>query len=168
MQKIISTICLIMGLFIITACNQSPYFQSVAKDKLDQKSYAVGYGSASQTYQDRVDNTYDIDAFIKGVTQFYNGEITQPIKQIRANTLNKMLDHNIYAYYNGILFASDLKQNFYHLNAQCWTLTDTQSMIQGIYEAMNDLKNNNVKHNDYISKGYDEILHLCVKKMENK
>ncbi|MDP8078455.1 hypothetical protein [Phocoenobacter skyensis] len=166
MKQFIQLFLSFILLFTITACNNSSPFQRLSKNKLDQKSYATGYGSAAQTYKDRVNETYDIDSFIRGVDHLYSNKITQSIQQVRENTLNKMLDHNIYAYYSGILFAASLKQNFNYLNDQCWNLIEPKSITQGIYDAMYDLKNNKVKHNNYISQGYDEILHLCVKKVE--
>lgn len=158
-------ILLVVTVFVVNACSSS-VFQQVSKNNLDQKSFAVGYGTAAQTYEGRVNQSYDIESFIKGVDNFYTGQVKLPIEQIRANTLNRMMDHDVYAYNMGILFASDLKANFYKISADCWNLVDSKSITQGIYEAMIDLQKDQVRHDDYIKNGYDELLHTCVKKVE--
>ncbi|VEI46885.1 Uncharacterised protein [Actinobacillus equuli] len=63
-----------------------------------------------------------------------------PVEQIRAMILNRMMDHNIYAYYSGVLYAADLQGNFNHLDPECWNLVQTPSMSQGIHDAMLDIQ----------------------------
>lgn len=108
---------------------------------------------------------------MNGVNDWYTKKVTLPVEQIRAMTLNRMLDHNIYAYYSGVLYAADLQGNFNHLDPNCWNLVQPASITQGIHDAMLDLQKNKVRNDKYIENGYEQILHLCVKTIaedENK
>lgn len=147
---------------LLSACsNNTP--SRLSKDQIDDKSYAVSYGVTGQTYKDRVTANYDIASFTKGVSDWYYGKVNMPIEQIRATTLNRLMDHNVYAYYSGILFAEGFQSNVNHLDANCWGLLDKASMVQGIDDAMHDLQKGQIRDDEYIRKGADDIIHLCVK-----
>ncbi|ANF67756.1 hypothetical protein A6041_03910 [[Haemophilus] ducreyi] len=150
---------------ILSACSSKGTWTRLNASEVDQKSYAIGYGTTVQTYTDRVNDSYDINAFINGVNDWYNNKIRMPAPQIRVMILNRMLDHNIYAYYSGVLYAADLQGNFNHLDPECWKLVQTPSISQGIHDAMLDLQKNSVRSDEYIENGVEKILHLCVKTM---
>lgn len=155
---------------ILSACSSDTHTR-LSQDQIDDKSYAVSYGVTGQTYKDRVTETYDIASFTKGVSDWYYGKVKMPIEQIRATTLNRLMDHNVYAYYSGILFAEGFQTNVNHLDPNCWGLLDKASMVQGIDDAMHDLQKGKVRDDEYIRKGADDIIHLCVKTIiddENK
>lgn len=166
MKKLVKSISLLVTMMFLAACSSNNSgWKRLSASELDQKSYAIAYGATAQTYEDRVNETYDINSFIKGVDDWYSKRVTLPVEQIRAMTLNRMLDHNVYAYYSGVLYAADLQGNFNHLDPDCWNLVQTPSMTQGIFDAMNDLQKNKVKDDEFIKNGVEQILHLCVKTM---
>lgn len=164
MKNVIKPVVISMVLSMLVACssNQSRWSR-LNNSGIDQKSYAIAYGATTQTYADRVNESYDINSFINGVNDWYIKKVTLPVEQIRAMTINRMLDHNIYAYYSGVLYASDLQNKFNHLDPNCWNLIQPDSMTQGIHDAMLDLQSNKVRDDEYIKNGVDQILHLCVK-----
>lgn len=171
MKNIIKTILISLTLAVLTACSTTSGWTRLSESEIDQKSYAIAYGATAQTYADRVNESYDINAFINGVNDWYSKKIKMPVEQIRAMILNRMMDHNIYAYYSGVLYAADLQGNFNHLDPECWNLVQTPSMSQGIHDAMLDIQKNKVRSDEYIHNGVEQILHLCVKTMvedENK
>lgn len=160
------TVC-VFAAWLAGCSTNNGSFKLLDKSEIDQKSYAVAYESTVQTYQDRVNGSYDIESFIRGVNEWYSNEVPLPIEQIRASLLNRMMDHNIYAYYSGVLFAADLQQNFSRLSRECWSMIQPQSMTQGIYDAMKDLQKNNVRNDKYLSQGAEQLLKLCVKSVED-
>ncbi len=154
---------------MLAACSTSKSsYQPLSQSEIDQKSYAVAYEATAQTYLDRVNESYDIEAFIQGVDKWYKKEIKLPVEQIRASLLNRMLDHDIYAYYSGVLFAADLQTNFNRLSAECWNSIHPASMTQGIFDAMQALKAGKVRDDAYISQGSEQLLKLCVQSVEGK
>lgn len=161
-MKLLHKVLFLSLAFILSACSSNTHTR-LSQDKIDDKSYAVSYGVTGQTYKDRVTETYDIASFTKGVSDWYYGNVKMPIEQIRATTLNRLMDHNVYAYYSGILFAEGFQTNVNHLDPNCWGLLDKPSMVQGIDDAMHDLQKGKLRDDEYISKGADDIIHLCVK-----
>ena len=164
------SLVLVSALFFITACSmtKSPSWKRLSDHEVDQKSYAIGYGATAQTYLDRVNESYDIDSFMNGASDWFNQKVTLPIEQIRASLLNRMLDHNIYAYYSGVLYAAELQQNSNRLSPTCWSFVQPNSIAQGIHDAMLDLQKNKVRDDEYIKQGAEQILHLCVKQVEKE
>ncbi|QGM81183.1 hypothetical protein [Otariodibacter oris] len=152
----------------LSACslNEPTGWTRLANDQIDQKSYAIGYGATAQTYLDRVNQSFDIDSFTRGVDDWYSQRVTLPIEQIRASLLNRMLDHDVYAYYSGVLYAAELQGNANRLSPKCWSFVEPKSTTQGINDAMVDLQKNQVRDDDYIKEGAEEILHLCVAQVE--
>ncbi|HGO5824075.1 TPA: hypothetical protein ACK3JW_001766 [Mannheimia haemolytica] len=172
MKKTIKSILLFATLAFLAACSSNKSSWNRLNDaEVDQKSYAIAYGATAQTYKDRVNESYDINSFMNGVNDWYTKKVNLPVEQIRAMTINRMLDHPVYAYYSGVLYAADLQGNFNHLAPNCWSLVQPASMTQGIHDAMLDLQKNKVRGDDYIKNGVEQILHLCVKTIaedENK
>ncbi|WP_439327808.1 hypothetical protein [Lonepinella sp. BR2357] len=132
------------------------------KEQIDQKSYAVAYSAAAQTYKGTVQADYDVNSFTSGVNDWYLGRILVSVEQVKAK-LASGIDSNVHAYYSGVVFASDLQNNFSRLSADCWSKIDRPSMTQGIYDAMRDLQKDRVKSEDdeYLSKGSEELLSVC-------
>ncbi|WGE31226.1 hypothetical protein NYR60_04950 [Actinobacillus genomosp. 2] len=171
MKTLIKPILVCLTLAVLTACSSKSSWTRLNDSEVDQKSYAIAYGATAQTYADRVNESYDINSFMNGVDAWYNKKVNMPVEQIRAMILNRMMDHNIYAYYSGVLYAADLQGNFNHLDPNCWSFVQTPSMSQGIHDAMLDIQKNTVRSDEYIKNGVEQILHLCVKTMvedENK
>ncbi|WGE34095.1 hypothetical protein NYR62_00615 [Actinobacillus genomosp. 1] len=165
MKKLMKPILICLTLAVLTACSSKSSWTRLNDSEVDQKSYAIAYGATAQTYADRVNESYDIDSFMNGVDDWYNKKVNLPVEQIRAMILNRLMDHNIYAYYSGVLYAADLQGNFNHLDPSCWNLVQTPSMTQGIHDAMLDIQKNKVRGDEYIKNGVEQILHLCVKTM---
>lgn len=163
MKKLIKPFLVCFTFVFLAACSGKSTWSRLNESEIDQKSYAVAYGATAQTYAERVNESYDIDSFMNGVNDWYNKKVNLPVEQIRAMTLNRMMDHNIYAYYSGVLYASDLQGNFNYLDPECWNLVQTPSMSQGIHDAMLDIQRNTVRSDEYIKSGVEQILHLCVK-----
>lgn len=165
MKKLLN-ICTVGIVLSLSACSfrtSDNRFPLLPQSQLEQQSYAVAYDSTIQTYRDRVNNSYDIESFIRGTDDWYRRKIKLPVEQIRASLLNRMLDHNVYAYYSGVLFAADLQRNFNQLSPQCWSKVQTPSLTQGIYTAMRDLQANKVRSEDrYIIEGQEKFLQQCV------
>lgn len=169
MKSLLKSLAVMTALAVLTACGSSKSggWSRLSADQVDQKSYAIGYSTTAQTYLDRVNASYDIDAFMHGADDWYSNKVTLPVEQIRASLLNRMLDHNVYAYYSGVLYAAELQNNFSRLSQTCWTAIQPKSMSQGIHDAMLDLQKTNKPRNDeYIKKGTDDLLHLCVEQVE--
>lgn len=168
MKSLFKKVAVFGLVLILAACSTSKSsYQPLSKSEIDQKSYAVAYEATAQTYLDRVNESYDIESFIQGVDKWYKKEINLPVEQIRASLLNRMLDHDIYAYYSGVLFAADLQNNFNRLSTECWNSIHPASMTQGIFDAMQALKVNKVRHDSYITQGSEQLLKLCVKSVES-
>ncbi|QHB16615.1 MULTISPECIES: hypothetical protein [Mannheimia] len=163
MKKTIKSILMMTTIAFLVACSSNKNgWKLLNYSAVDQKSYAIAYSTTAQTYQDRVNESYDINAFMNGVNDWYTKKITLPVEQIRAMTINRMLDHNVYAYYSGVLYAADLQANFNHLSPTCWNLLQPTSMSQGIRDAMLDLQKNKVRSDNYIKNGVEQILQHCV------
>ena len=136
------------------------------KDKIDQKSYASAYEATIATYTGRVTKDYNyVDNFAQGAKDWYAGRILLPVKQIQEKLYDSGSGHDsdVYAYYSGVLHAEALQNNFNRLQSGCWAKLDADSVTQGIYDAMRDLRNGKVRsENDpYIAKGSDELLKTC-------
>lgn len=153
---------------LLAACSsQSTGWKRISQSEIDQKSYAVAYASTAQTYEDRVNASYDIDSYMRGVDDWYNKKVTLPVEQIRGSLMNRMLDHNVYAYYSGVLDASQFQANANRLSPKCWGMVHTPSVTQGVHDAMLDLQKGQVRLNDeYIKQGADQLLHQCVEQIE--
>lgn len=79
-----------------------------------------------------------------------------------------MLDHDVYAYYSGVLDAASFQSKANYLSPKCWSLVHKPSVTQGIQDAMLDLKQGKVRTGDaYIQKGAEDLLHECVEKVED-
>ena len=170
MKSLLKSLVLISTILFITACSltKNSTWQRLPDSEIDQKSYAIGYAATAQTYLDRVNQSYDIDSFMNGANDWFNKKVTLPIEQIQASLLNRMLDHNVYAYYSGVLYAAELQQNSNRLSPTCWSFVQANSIAQGIHDAMLDLQKNKVRDDEYIKQGAEQILHLCVKQVEKE
>ncbi|OOH89856.1 hypothetical protein BMT54_05320 [Pasteurellaceae bacterium 15-036681] len=168
MKSLVNSFFVVSALFVIAACStKTSGWKRIADSEVDQKSYAIGYGAAAQTYADRVNESYDIDSFMHGVDDFFNKKVNLPVEQIRASTLNRMLDNDVYAYYSGTLYAAEFQQNVNRLSPTCWnSFVQTPSLTQGIHDAMLDLQKGKKRDDDYIAKGTEQIIHLCVERIE--
>ncbi|QIM63520.1 hypothetical protein A1D29_09605 [Pasteurellaceae bacterium Orientalotternb1] len=167
MKSVLKSLTLMAVVAVLAACSgKTNGWKRLADSEIDQKSYAIAYGATVQTYLDRVNESYDIDSFMHGVDDWYNRKVSLPIEQIRASLLNRMLDHDVYAYYSGVLYAAELQQNAIRLSPKCWDIVQPPSISQGIHDAMLDLQKNKVRDDAYIKKGAEEILHLCVEQVE--
>lgn len=168
MKSFVKSLFVIVALATLAACgsHKTSGWKRLNAAEIDQKSYAIGYGATAQTYLDRVNASYDIDAFMHGADDWYSQKVDLPIEQIRASLLNRMLDHNIYAYYSGVLYAAELQANANRLSPKCWAIVESKSLSQGIHDAMLDLQKGSVRDDDYIKKGAEQILHLCVEQVE--
>lgn len=158
----------LFSLLVIGCSSSNSAWKRLPAEKLDQKSYAVGYSATAQSYADRVNESYEIDEFIRGADDWLGKRVALPIEQIRSSLLNRMLDHHIYAYYSGVLYAAELQMNFSRLSANCWSVIDTPSLTQGIFDAMSDLQRHRVREDDYLKQGAEKILHLCVEAVEKE
>lgn len=171
-MKAVFKTCFVVGLVALVAgcSSKSSSWKRVSKQDIDQKSYAIAYAGTAQTYEDRMNGNYDIDSYIRGVNDYFNNRTTLPIEQIRGNLMNRMLDHNVYAYYSGVIDANSFQSKANYLSPTCWKMIDTKSATQGIQDAMLDLQKGKVRNDDYIKNGADQILHECVEKVaeENK
>lgn len=140
---------------------------NLSQDKIDQKSYATAYEATVQTFKGRVTKDFDVNSFASGANDWYLGRILVPIDQVKANLYNGGgHDSNVYAYYSGVVFASDLQGNFNKLSSSCWAQVDQSSATQGIYDAMLDLQKDKVRseNDEYIVQGSEQILALCTRK----
>lgn len=164
-------ILMLTGL-MLSACSLSSYIPFMDKEKaiieldqeqIDQKSYAVAYEAAVQSYGERVNQDYDINSFTSGVNDWYLGRILVPLEQIKTNLYHGMSDPSVFAYYSGVVFAAELQQNFSRLSANCWQQIDRPSLTLGIYEALRDLKQQKVRsENDkFLVQGSDQLLNAC-------
>lgn len=155
---------------VLAACGSQPSgWQRINQNEIDQKSYAITYAGTAQTYEGRVNDSYDIVSYTKGVDDYFNNKTTLPIEQIRGSLLNRMLDNDVYAYYSGVLDAHSFKSKIHYLSPKCWELIHLPSATQGINDAMTDLQKGQVRiHEEYIKQGADEILHQCVGKVEEE
>lgn len=160
--------CFFIVLFVLVGCSNQSGWKRLAEHEIDQKSYAIGYTTTAQTYLDRVNETYDIEGFGRGAKDWLDDKVNLPVEQIRSSLLNRILDHPIYAYYSGVLFAADLQNNFKRLSTHCWSIIQSPSLVQGIFDAMADLKKKKVRDDNYLSKGTEQILHQCVEQMEKE
>ncbi len=160
---------------VLSACSVSSYIPfmgdkkpviNLDKDQIDQKSYATAYAATVETYSGRVNQDYDVNSFASGANDWYLGRILVPIDKVKANLYQGGHDSNIYAYYSGVVFASELQNNFNRLSTDCWRHIDQPSATQGIYDAMLDLQNNKVRseNDEYIVQGSEQILQLCTGK----
>lgn len=134
------------------------------KDKIDQKSYATAYEATVASYKGRVNKDYNyVDNFAQGAKDWYAGRILLPIKQIQDKLYTGGHDSDVYAYYSGVIHAEALQNNFNRLQSGCWAKVDADSVTQGIYDAMRDLRDGKERgENDpYIVKGSDELLKAC-------
>lgn len=136
------------------------------KDKIDQKSYASAYEATIATYTGRVTKDYNyVDNFAQGAKDWYAGRILLPVKEIQEKLYDSGSGHDsdVYAYYSGVLHAEALQNNFNRLQSGCWAKLDADSVTQGIYDAMRDLRNGKVRseNDSYIAKGSDELLKTC-------
>ncbi|QIM64890.1 hypothetical protein [Frederiksenia canicola] len=168
MKSVLKSLTLITVFAVLTACGsgKTSGWKRLAANEVDQKSYAIAYSATAQTYLDRVNESYDIDSFMHGVDDWYTKKVALPIEQIRASLLNRMLDHDVYAYYSGVLYAAELQQNAIRLSPKCWDIVQPPSLSQGIHDAMLDLQKNTVRDDAYIKKGAEDVLHLCVEQVE--
>ncbi len=164
-MKNLVKIFLIYTVGFLAACsNKNATLPRLSETELDQKSYAIAYSVTGQTYKDRVTKDYNISQFTQGVTNWYYNRVPMPIEQIQALTINRLVDHKEYAYNSGVIFADAFQQKVNYLDPSCWGLLHKPSMIQGIDDAMHDLqKNNQVRDDEYIRNGSDQIIQLCVK-----
>ncbi len=168
----LKNLSLVIVLACLSACSSvTSYIPFMGNDKkvidleeeqIDQKSYAVAYSATTQTYKGTVKEDYDVNSFTSGVNDWYLGRILVSVDQVKVK-LASGIDSNIHAYYSGVVFASDLQNNFSRLSKDCWSKIDRLSMTQGIYDAMRDLQKDRTKSEDdeYLSKGSEQLLSVC-------
>lgn len=168
MKAIFKSLFAVSALAVLSACSSSSSnWQGIKIEEIDQKSYAIMYAGTVQTYEDRINESYDIASYVRGVDDYFNNKNTLPIEQIRGSLLNRMLDNDVYAYYSGVLDAYSYKSKINYLSPNCWGLLHLPSATQGIHDAMHDLQKHRVRVNDeYIKQGADRILHQCIGKVE--
>lgn len=166
MKSLCKMILVISTLFFVAACSMKSGWKRIPNAQIDQKSYAIGYGATAQTYLDRVNKSYDIDSFMHGADDWFTKKVDLSVEEIRSSLFNRMLDHNVYAYYSGVLYAAELQQNFNRLSPRCWEFIQPSSITQGIHDAMLDLQQGKVRDDKYIHQGAEQILHLCVEQIE--
>lgn len=145
--------------------NDSKSVINLDKDKIDQKSYATAYEATVETYKGRVNQDYDVKSFTSGVNDWYLERILVPIDQIKAKLYQGSHDSSLYAYYSGVVFASDLQTNFNRLSADCWSHIDKPSLTQAVSDAMQDLQSNSTRseNDEYLVQGSEQIIKLCTK-----
>ncbi|TDQ59358.1 hypothetical protein EDC45_0005 [Mesocricetibacter intestinalis] len=163
---------LTLAVTMLSACSLSSYLPftgadkpviNLSEEKIDQKSYAVAYSATLQTNGGRVNEDYDVNSFASGAKDWYAGAILVPLEQIKAK-LTQGIDTNVHAYYSGVVFASELQNNFSRLGGEgCWGKIDRPSMTQGIYDAMLDLKKGKPRAEDdeYLVQGSEQLLKVC-------
>lgn len=167
MKAVLKSVFILSGLALVAGCQSTSSSTWKQVSNVDQKSYAITYAGTAQTYEGRVNESYDIQSYTRGVDDYFQNKNTLPIEQIRGSLLHRMLDNDIYAYYSGVLDAHSFKTKMNYLSPACWALIDLPSATQGIYDAMMDLQKNQVRTEDaYIKQGADDILHQCVNKVE--
>lgn len=169
MKFAIKSLALVTLLAFLTACStpKTNSWVRLKQSQIDQKSYAVAYSTTAQSYSDRVNESYDIESFIRGVDDWYSLRISLPVEQIRASLFNRMLDHDVYAYYSGALYAAELQSNYRRLSPKCWEIVEPKSLTQGIFDAMIDLQRNKLRDDRDIEQGTEQMLERCLQKMEN-
>lgn len=169
MKTLLKSLFVVSAIAAVAGCSsQSTGWKRISANEIDQKSYAITYAGTAQTYEDRVNESYDIDSYMRGVDDWFNNKVSLPIEQIRGSLLNRMLDHNVYAYYSGVLDASSFQSKANSLSPKCWNLLHIPSATQGIHDAMLDLQKGKVRDDDYIKQGADQILHQCVESLETE
>lgn len=168
MKTLVKSLLLCATAVAVIGCSSQSRWQRISENEIDQKSYAIAYAGTAQTYEDRITATYDIDSYIRGVDDYFNNRTELPIEQIRGSLMNRMLDHDVYTYYSGILDANSFQNKANYLSPTCWKLIDTKSATQGIQDALLDLQKGTVRHDDYIKAGADQILLECVEKVEQE
>lgn len=148
---------------VLVGCSSSSPVINLGPSQIDQKSYAAGYATTIQTEQGVIESNYNVEAFAKGVNKWYKGEIKQPIEEIKKAHLGHLQDSDVSAYDSGVIFASELEDNFKRLGEKCWKQINTPSLTQGIYDAARDLKEGSIRfaNDPYISQGNDELLKVC-------
>lgn len=157
---------LLVGLMLsLSACSLWPGEKKVidlSKDQLDQKSYAIAYETTVASYQGKVNQNYDVNAFARGAKTWFAQGILVPVSEIRSK-LGQGLNSDIHAYYSGVVFAADLQHNFARLGKNCWEKTDRPSLSQGVYDAMLDLRRgkDRSQSDQYIIQGSEMLLKMC-------
>ena len=65
-----------------------------------------------------------------------------------------------------MLHAEALQANLKRLSVNCWEKVDSQSMTQGIYDAMRDLQKGKERgeNDEYIAQGSETLLKACTSK----
>ena len=118
------------------------------------------------TYKGRVNENFFVDNFASGANDWYLGRILVPVKQIQDKLYTGGHDSDVYAYYSGVLHAEALQANLKRLSANCWEKVDSQSMTQGIYDAMRDLQKGKERgeNDEYIAQGSEALLKACTSK----
>lgn len=162
-MKLIKTLSLAFVALVLAACSSKSNWTRLNDADIDQKSYAIAYGATVQTYTDRVNESYNVQAFINGVSDWYDNKVHLPVEQIKANVTTRLLDNKTYAYYSGALYAAELRGKFNHLDPACWNYMQVPSVNQGIHDAMLDIQKGKTRDDEYIRNGAEQILHLCVK-----
>lgn len=157
---------LLVGLILsLSACSLWQGEEKVidlSKDQLDQKSYAIAYETTVASYQGKVNQDYDVNAFARGAKTWFAQGILVPVSEIKSK-LAEGLNSDIHAYYSGVVFAADLQQNFARLGKNCWEKTDRPSLSQGVYDAMLDLRRgkDRSQSDQYIIQGSEMLLKMC-------
>ena len=113
-----------------------------------------------------MNENYFVDNFASGANDWYLGRILVPVKQIQDKLYTGGHDSDVYAYYSGVLHAEALQANLKRLNANCWEKVDSQSITQGIYDAMRDLQKGKERgeNDEYIAQGSEALLKACTSK----
>lgn len=152
----------------LSGCSSLPFLGNaksvinLEQSQIDQKSYAVAYSATIQSHTGLVKKDYDVHSFASGAKDWYNNRILVSVDQIKAKLATGM-ESQIHAYYSGVVFASELQQNFSRLSQNCWGNIHHPSLTQGIYDAMLDLQKGEVRseNDDYLTQGSEQLLKVC-------
>lgn len=171
-----SIFCLSMAILLVACSSSSPKikplqdeplsFQRLPVKKIDQKSYAIAYETTIASYQGRVKPDYFVNSFARGVNDWYQQLVTQSPAEIKEKIYQKSgLSLKQHTYYSGILLAANLQNNLQQLKKGCWQKIQPASLVEGIYDAMADLKKGQPRPDDdpYLVQGTNQILKFCTK-----
>ncbi|KGQ33832.1 hypothetical protein P375_02135 [Gallibacterium genomosp. 2] len=153
-------------ILLLAACVQQNEVKPVIglpSQQIVKSTYAPVYQVTQQTYYGRVNQHFNVDSFVHGVIDWFNGKYKQPISELKHQLYEqgKGFDAYIYDYYSGIIFAADLQTNFQRLN--CWQQVDIPTLEQAIYDALRDMKNQTPSHNrSWLDQSSEQFARQCL------
>lgn len=176
MLRKLATLCFVLGIAALSACS-SPKVKNVVQDDPvptallirempDQASYAIGYTTTIFSYQGRVKPYYFANAFIRGTNDWFTQGVDLSVEQIQSQIYQRSgLPLKLHTYYSGVLLGVNLERNFKQMKKGCWKKIDKPSLMKGIYVAILDLKQGQVRSEDdpYLVAGTERLLKYCTK-----